>query len=135
MSAAPDYDFTWPGRPPSGLAGLLEAASAAVGQLADGADLDHMADRDAAAVMGALTTLVGRLDGLRVQVARAVRDRQICGLRGARNLAGWLRADARLADDAWKIGRLAAAGLDLPRITALLGKGTISLAQAATACW
>jgi hypothetical protein len=63
MSAAPDYDFTWPGRPMSGLAGLLDAASAAVGQLADGADLDHMADRDAAAVMGALTTLVGRLDG------------------------------------------------------------------------
>jgi hypothetical protein len=75
------------------------------------------------------------VDGLRVQVARAVRDRGTCGLRGARNLAGWLRADARLADDAWKISRLAAAGTGLPQITALLDAGTISLSRAATACW
>ena len=136
MSAVPDYDSGWPcSPPPSDLGGLLDAASAAVGQLADKADPDVMADRDAVAIMGALTTLVGRLDGLRVQVARRVRDRDICGLRGARNLAGWLRADARLADDAWKLARLAAAGPDLPQITALLGAGTISLAQAATACW
>jgi Domain of unknown function (DUF222) len=135
VSTAPDYDFTWPGRPPSSLTGLLDAATAAVGQLTDQADLDAMADRDAAAVMGTLTTLVGRLDGLRVQVARAVRDRDICGLRGTRSLAGWLRADARLADDAWKIGRLATAGRELPQVTALLGAGAIGLAQAATACW
>ena len=135
MSTAPDDDVTWPGRPAPGLAWLLDAATAAVGQLASQADLDEMADRDAAAVMGALTTLAGQLDGLRVQVARAVRDRDICGLRGARNLAGWLRADARLADDAWKIARLAAAGPALPQITGLLGAGTISLAQAATASW
>lgn len=135
MSAVSDYDFTGAGRPQPGLAVLLEAATAAVGQLADGTDLDRMADRDAAAVMGTLTTLVGRLDGLRVQVARVVRDRQICGLRGARNLAGWLRADARLADGAWKLTRLAAAGPNLPKITALLDAGTISLAQAATAFW
>ena len=124
-----------PAGPAPGLAWLLDAATAAVGQLAGQADLDEMADRDAAAVMGALTTLAGQLDGLRVQVARAVRDRDICGLRGARNLAGWLRADARLADDAWKIARLAAAGPALPQVTGLLGAGTISLAQAATACW
>jgi hypothetical protein len=136
MSAVPDYDSGWPcSPPPSDLGGLLDAASAAVGQLADKADPDVMADRDAVAIMGALTTLVGRLDGPRVQVARRVRDRDICGLRGARNLAGWLRADARLADDAWKLARLAAVGPDLPQITALLGAGTISLAQAATACW
>ena len=135
MSAAPDDEEAWPGRPQASLAALLDAATATVSQLAGQADLDQMADQDAAAVMGALTTLTGRLDGLRVQVARAVRDRDICGLRGARNLAGWLRADARLADDAWKIARLAAAGPGLPQITALLGAGTISLAQAATASW
>ena len=135
MPVAPDDDNAWPGRPQASLAALLDAATAAVAQLAGQADLDRMADQDAAAVMGALTTLTGRLDGLRVQVARAVRDRDICRLRGARNLAGWLRADARLADDAWKIARLAAAGPGLPQITALLGAGTISLAQAATASW
>jgi hypothetical protein len=134
VSAAPD-DVIWPGRPAPGLAALLDATTTAVGHLADQADLDQMADQDAAAVMAALTTLTGRLDGLRVQVARAVRDRDLCGLRGARNLAGWLRADARLADDAWKIARLAAAGPGLPQVTSLLGAGTISLAQAATACW
>ena len=76
MSTAPD-DVTWPGRPVPGLVRLVDAATAAVGQLAGHADLDEMADRDAAAVMGALTTLAGQLDGLRVQVARAVRDRDI----------------------------------------------------------
>ena len=84
MSAAPDDYAGWPGQPSAaGLAGLLAAADAAVGQLAGGADLAAMADRDAVAVMGSLTTLVGRLDGLRVQVARQVRDRQ--NLRPARH--------------------------------------------------
>jgi hypothetical protein len=64
-----------------------------------------------------------------------MRDRGIYGLRGARNLAGWLHADARLADDARKLARLAAMGPDLPKITALLASGTISLTQASTACW
>ena len=115
MPVAPDDDNAWPCRPQASLAALLDAATAAVAQLAGQADLDRMADQDAAAVMGALTTLTGRLDGLRVQVARAVRDRDICRLRGARNLAGWLRADDRLADDAWKIARLARAGPGLPQ--------------------
>jgi hypothetical protein len=142
-TASPDHHSGWAASPASGpiaspalgLAALLEAADAAVGCLADGADLRDMADRDAAAVMGTLTTLVGRLDALRVGVARAVRIRDIAGLRGTRTLAGWLRADARLADDAWKIQRLATMGPHLPRITALLSSGTVSLAQAATACW
>ena len=150
MSAAPDYPPGWPSpagrpappappvspaRPAEDLGELLAAASTAVADLAGGADLGQMADRDAAAVMGTLTTLVGQLDGLRVQVACEVRDREICGLRGVRTLAGWLHADARLADDARKIGRLAAMGPALPKVTALLAAGTISLTQAATACW
>jgi hypothetical protein len=135
VSAAPDYHAGWRDEPPGDLSGLLAAASSAVGNLAGGADLRQLADRDAAAMMGALTTLVGRLDGLRVQVAREVSERGICGLRGTRTLTAWLRADARLADDAWKIGRLAAKTPDLPRITALLSDGAISLTQAATACW
>ena len=134
MSAAPDLPG-WATPPALGLAALLEAADAAVGCLADGADLRDMADQDAAAVMGTLTTLVGRLDALRVGVAREVRNRDIAGLRGTRTLASWLRADARLADDGWKIQRLATMGPDLPKITALLSSGTVSLAQAATACW
>ena len=51
MSAAPDCDAIWPGRPAADLPRLLDAAVAAVGRLADEADLDQMADRDAAAVM------------------------------------------------------------------------------------
>ena len=88
MSAVPDYQADWRGQPPAAdLAALLTAAGAAVAELAVGADLDQLADRDAAAAMGTLTTLVGQLDGLRVRLAREVRDREICGLRGARNLA------------------------------------------------
>jgi hypothetical protein len=135
VSAAPDYQPGWPAGTEPDLAALLAAAGTAVAGLAGGADLSQMADREAAAVMGALTTLVGRLDGLRVQVAREVRDRGICGLRGSRSLADWLNADARLADDAWKLGRLAGMTPELPKITALLASGTICLSQAATACW
>jgi Domain of unknown function (DUF222) len=125
----------WPRQPAADLGGLLAAAGTAVADLAGRGDLGQMADRDAVAVMGALTTLVGRLDGLRVKVAREVRERDICGLRGRRTLAGWLDADARLADDARKLARLAGMGPGLPKITALLDSGAISLTQAATACW
>jgi hypothetical protein len=135
MSVAPDRHVGWPPRPAGELDGLLDAAGTAVGQLADDADLAWMADGDAAAVMGSLTTLIARLDGLRVEVARTVRDREICGLRGVRNLTSWLRADPRLADDAWKICRLAAMTPELPKIAGLLADGTVSLAQAGTACW
>jgi hypothetical protein len=135
VSAAPEYHPGWPAGPAEDLATLLTAAETAIGGLADGADLGQMADRDAAAVMGTLTTLVGRLDGLRVRVAREVRDRDICGLRGARNLTGWLRADTRLADDEWKLRRVATMTPDLPKIAGLLADGTIGLTQAATACW
>jgi hypothetical protein len=135
VSAAPEHHAGWPAGPAEDLDTLLRAAESAVGELAERADLGQMADRDAAPVMGRLTTLVGRLDGLRVRVTQDVREREICGLRGAHNLSGWLRADARLADDEWKLRRVATMSPDLPRIAGLLADGAIGLTQAATACW
>src|SRR5216684_4107792 len=94
----------------------LAAARAAVAGLAGIAgELSGVADDDVAGVMSELTTMVGQLDGLRVEVARAVRQRGLYRLRGARNVCGWLRADARTADDALKISRLAAKAPELPR--------------------
>jgi hypothetical protein len=114
----------------------LAAAGTAVAELAGTVDqLSYVADDDIAGVMGELTTLVGQLDGLRVEVARAVRTRGLYRLRGARNVDGWLRADARTADDAWKLSRLSAKAHELPRITGLLAEGSVSLTQAGAACW
>jgi hypothetical protein len=114
----------------------LAAARAAVAGLAGIAgELSGVADDDVAGVMSELTTMVGQLDGLRVEVARAVRQRGLYRLRGARNVCGWLRADARTADDALKISRLAAMAPELPRITGLLAEGSASLAQAGAAAW
>jgi hypothetical protein len=85
--------------------------------------------------MAGLTTLIARLDGLRVAVARQVRDRALYTATGARNLGGWLRADPRLAEEAWKITRLAAMAPELPRVTGLLADGKASLDQAGAAAW
>lgn len=114
----------------------LASADEAVGALADViGSLQSAGAGEVAAVMGRLTTLVGRLDGLRVEVARHARDRGLYRAMGAPNLAAWLRSDARLADDAWKVSRLAAMAAVLPRISGLLGDGRVSLAQAAAAGW
>ncbi len=114
----------------------LASADEAVGALADViGSLQTAGAGEVAAVMGRLTTLVGRLDGLRVEVARHARDRGLYRAMGAPNLAAWLRSDARLADDAWKVSRLAAMAAVLPRISGLLGDGRVSLAQAAAAGW
>lgn len=135
MSVMPDHHPGWAAEPPDSLSALLGAASNAVGQLADGADMPAMADGDVALVMDALTTMIARLDRLRVDVAQAVADRELYSRRGARNLTGWLRADPRLADDAWKIYRLATMAPRLPKIAGLLAQGRVSLSQAGTACW
>jgi hypothetical protein len=47
-----------------------------------------------------------------VGLTQVVAERGLYGQRGARNLVGWLRADARVADDAWKLARLALAAAD-----------------------
>jgi hypothetical protein len=114
----------------------LASTSAAVADLAEAAGgLADVADEEIGGVMSDLTTLVGRLDALRVEVTRQVRQRGLYRLRGARDVRGWLRADARTADEAWKLSRLAAMAPELPRITGLLAEGSVSLAQAGTACW
>jgi hypothetical protein len=121
---------------PGSFATRLDAARAAVAGLARAAgELSDVADDDVTGVMSELTTMVSQLDGLRVEVARAVRQRGLYRLRGARNVCGWLRADARTADDALKISRLAAMAPELPRITGLLAEGSASLAQAGAAAW
>ncbi len=114
----------------------LAAARAEVGALTAAADeLGTVADGDVAAVMSELTTMVGQLDSLRVAVAGQVRQRGLYRLRGAANVAGWLRADARTADEAGLLSRLAAMTSQLPQISGLLADGSVSLAQAGTACW
>jgi Domain of unknown function (DUF222) len=95
----------------------------------------EVADDDLSDVMGELTTLVGQLDGLRVAVTRRVRDRGLWRLRGAANVAGWLRTDPRTADAAWSLSQLANRSAELPKVTSLLAEGQVSLAQAGTACW
>ena len=135
MSTAADYRTGRSAMPPESLDKLLADAVTAVGRLAGEVDLTTMDDRDAVPVMDSLTTMIARLDGLRVEVARTVRMRELYHLRGARNLIGWLRADARLADEAWNISKLAALAPLLPKVTGLLANGTVSLAQAGTACW
>ena len=120
--------------PGSVIADSLTAVEDAVGALrAASARLDSAEPAAVTAMMGRLTTLAGQLDGLRVQVARQVGDRQLYRAAGARNLAGWLRGDPRTADQAWAIARLAGAGL--PKVTALLADGAASLAQAGAASW
>lgn len=134
-STASHYGADRTAMPPESLGKLLADAVMAVSRLAGEADLTAMDDRDAAPVMDSLTTMIARLDGLRVEVARAVRMRELYHLRGARNLMSWLRADARLADEAWKICKLAVMAPLVPKVTGLLADGTVSLAQAGTACW
>jgi hypothetical protein len=135
VSAASDCCTGRPAMPPESLGKLLADAAMAVGRLTGEADLTAMDDRDAVPVMDSLTTMIARLDGLRVEVARVVRMRELYHLRGTRNLISWLRADARLADEAWKICKLAAMAPLVPKVTGLLADGTVSLAQAGTACW
>jgi hypothetical protein len=114
----------------------LTASSVAVAELvAVGERLEDVADDDLPAVMRDLTTLVGQLDGLRVAVTRQVRDRGVFRRQGATSVVGWLRSDVRTADVAWSLAQLAAKAEDLPRISGLLEKGAVSLAQAGTACW
>ena len=88
-----------------------------------------------AAVMSELTTITGQLDSLRVAVTRQVRQRGLYRRSGAANVAGWLRADPRVADEAGMLSRLAAMTPQLPKISGLLANGAVSLAQAGTACW
>lgn len=135
VSTASEYSTDRSAMPPESLGSLLAGAVTAVGRLAGEADLAAMDDRDAVPVMDSLTTMIARLDGLRVEVARAVRTRELYHLRGTRNLISWLRADARLADEAWKISKLAAMAPLMPKVTGLLADGTVSLGQAGTACW
>ncbi|HEY3735316.1 MAG TPA: HNH endonuclease signature motif containing protein [Streptosporangiaceae bacterium] len=133
-AAMPLWQVPDPAGPGFGM--RLADVSAAVSSLAATADgLADVADDDVLTVMDELTSLVARIDGLRVATAAAVRDRDLVRRRGARNLASWLRADPRIADDAWKISQLAAAGHRLPRIRSLLCSGQISLAQAGAAYW
>ena len=114
----------------------LAAAMTQVAKLADAAaELGGVADGDVAEVMSQLTTMTGRLDSLRVAVTGQVRQRGLYRQRGAANVAGWLRADPRTADQAGMLSRLAAMTPQLPRISSLLADGTVSLAQAGTACW
>jgi hypothetical protein len=68
VSAAPGYSPGWPAGP-SDLAGLLAAAEEAVDTLTVNADLATVADNRVALAMGTLTSLVARLDGLRVGLA------------------------------------------------------------------
>ena len=114
----------------------LSAACAAVADLAAAAGrISGVPDDDLSGVMGALTTLIGQLDGLRVAVTRRVRDRGLWRLRGAANVTGWLRADPRTADAAWLLSQLANRSAELPKVTGLLADGQVSLAQAGTVCW
>ena len=114
----------------------LAEARTAVADLAAAADrITEVADDDLSGVMGELTTLVGQLDGLRVAVTRRVRDRGLWRLRGAANVAGWLRADPRTADAAWSLSQLANRSAELPKVTGLLNDGQVSLAQAGTVSW
>jgi hypothetical protein len=124
-------------RPPdASFAARLAAAAAAVADLAAAAgELRDVPDGDVADVMGQLTTLAGQLDGLRVAVTGLVRRRGLYRQRGAGNVAEWLRGDARTADAAWQLSRLATMTERLPRISGLLADGSVSLAQAGTACW
>jgi len=120
--------------PDSVIADSLTAVEDAVGALrAASGQLGAAGPAAVTTAMGRLTTLAGQLDGLRVAVARQVRDRQLYRAAGARTLESWLRGDPRTADQAWAIARLAAA--DLPKITALLAGGAASLAQAGAASW
>jgi len=122
--------------PAASFAARLAAARAAVTELAAATDqLGEVADDDAAVVMGELTTMAGQLDGLRVAVTGLVRRRGLYRRRGAADVTGWLRADARAADAAASLSRLASMSEQLPQITALLQDGAVSLAQAGTACW
>ena len=122
--------------PDAAFAARLADACAAVTELAAAAgQLDDVPADDVAAVMGELTTMVGQLDGLRVGVTAQVRARGLYRRRGAADVAGWLRGDARTADAAASLFRLAASAAGLPQITALLRDGQVSLAQAGTACW
>ena len=114
----------------------LAAARSAVTELAAAADqLDDVPGDDVAGVMGELTSMTGQLDGLRVAVTGQVRQRGLYRRRGAADVTGWLRGDARTADAATSLSRLAGMGSRLPQITALLQEGSVSLAQAGTACW
>lgn len=131
MSAAPGTT-----RQPASSGSRVAAARAAFAELTAAADdLRDVPDEDVAGIMGELTTMVGRLDGLRVAVTGVVRQRGLYRLRGASNVAGWLRGDARTADEAGQLSRLAATSSQLPRISGLLTGGSVSLAQAGTACW
>jgi hypothetical protein len=128
---------------PGGLGGTdvpfgarLAAAEEAVTSLAEAADdLGQVADEDLTGVMGELTTLVGRLDALRVAVTTQVRERDVFRRQGATSVTAWLRADVRTADVAASLAHLSARASEMPKITALLAAGQVSLAQAGTACW
>jgi len=114
----------------------LDDAAVAVSRLAAAAGhLEEVADGDLTNVMRQLTTLVGQLDGLRVAVTGQVRDRGVFRRDGAASVSAWLRADVRTADVAWSLSQLAGKSGELPRISALLADGSVSLAQAGTACW
>ena len=122
--------------PDATFAARLAAARAAVTELAVSAEqLADVPDDDVAGVMGELTTMGGQLDGLRVAVTGVVRRRGLYRRRGAADVAGWLRGDARTADAAASLSRLASMSGQLPQLTALLRDGAVSLAQAGTACW
>jgi hypothetical protein len=124
------------GEPAGPFGSRLAAARAAVAELAAAAgQLRDAADDDVSEIMAELTTMVGQLDGLRVAVTALVRERGLHRLRGASNVAGWLRADARTADEAWQLSRLASMVARLPKISGLLSDGSVSLSQAGTACW
>jgi Domain of unknown function (DUF222)/HNH endonuclease len=115
---------------------LLDTAASAVAELTTAAGrLGEVADDALPVVMRQLTTLVGQLDGVRVAVTAQVRDRDVFRRQGAASLAAWLRADVRAADAARSLSQLAAKTAELPRITELLAQGSVSLAQAGTACW
>jgi hypothetical protein len=117
-------------------AARLAVAGAAVGALPAAADgLGAVTDEALLGVMGELTTLVGRLDGLRVAVAARVRQREAYRRAGAASVAGWLRADPRTADVASALAQLSARASELPQVMGLLGQGRVSLAQAAAVCW
>jgi hypothetical protein len=115
---------------------LLAGARGAVADLSAAADrLREVDDHDLSGVMGELTTLVGRLDGLRVAVTRQVRDRGAWRLQGVGSLTAWLRADPRTADVAWSLSQMATRADELPKTAGLLADGQASLAQAGTVCW
>ena len=114
----------------------LAAAEEAVTSLAATAgDLGEVADEELPSVMGELTTLVGRLDALRVAVATEVRERDVFRRQGATSVTAWLRNDVRTADVAAALSHLSARASEMPKVIALLAAGHVSLAQAGTACW